>query len=60
MAVNLAHGMLRRRMVTPEQMATVEGCVGKEGLEPFLESGITGVTPGKVRVGFGGVVALII
>lgn len=48
MAVNLAHGMLRRRLVTPEKMTTVEKCVGKEGAERFLESGITGVTPGKV------------
>ncbi|CAM9192842.1 unnamed protein product [Ectocarpus sp. 13 AM-2016] len=49
MAVNLAHGMLRRRLVTPDKLGMVEETIGKEGAERFLDSGITGVTPGKVR-----------
>ncbi|CAM9603549.1 unnamed protein product [Ectocarpus fasciculatus] len=49
MAVNLAHGMLRRRLVTPDKMGLVEETIGKEGAGRFLDSGITGVTPGKVR-----------
>lgn len=49
MAVNLAHGLLRRRLVTPEKMTMVEDTIGKEGADRFLDSGITGVTPGKVR-----------
>lgn len=48
MAVNLAHGQLRRRLVTPDKMSLVEETVGKQGAEHFLDSGITGVTPGKV------------
>lgn len=50
MAVNLAHGMLRRRLVTPDKMGLVEETIGKEGAERFLDSGITGVTPGKVNM----------
>ncbi|CAM9310543.1 unnamed protein product, partial [Hapterophycus canaliculatus] len=49
MAVNLAHGQLRRRLVTPDKMSLVEETIGKNGAERFLDSGITGVTPGKVR-----------
>ncbi|CAM9323675.1 unnamed protein product [Ectocarpus sp. 12 AP-2014] len=49
MAVNLAHGMLRRRLVTPDKLGMVEETIGKEGAGRFLDSGITGVTPGKVR-----------
>lgn len=48
MAVNLAHGQLRRRLVTPDKMILVEGTIGKQGADRFLDSGITGVTPGKV------------
>ena len=50
MAVNLAHGQLRRRLVTPDKMILVEETIGKQGADRFLDSGITGVTPGKVRV----------
>lgn len=50
MAVNLAHGMLRRRLVTPDKMGLVEETIGKEGAGRFLDSGITGVTPGKVNI----------
>ncbi|CAN0137123.1 unnamed protein product [Pylaiella littoralis] len=49
MAVNLAHAQLRRRLVTPDRMRMVEETIGKQGAERFLDSGITGVTPGKVR-----------
>ncbi len=49
MAVNLAHGQLRRRLVTPDKMVLVEETIGKQGADRFLDSGITGVTPGKVR-----------
>lgn len=49
MAVNLAHAQLRRRLVTPDRMRMVEETVGKQGAERFLDSGITGVTPGKVH-----------
>eukprot|EP00903_Cladosiphon_okamuranus_P016122 g14878.t1 len=49
MAVNLAHGQLRRRLVTPDKMSVVEETIGKQGADRFLDSGITGVTPGKVR-----------
>lgn len=48
MAVNLAHGQLRRRLVTPDKMSLVEKAIGKQGADRFLDSGITGVTPGKV------------
>lgn len=48
MAVNLAHGQLRRRLVTPDKMSLVEETIGKDGADRFLDSGITGVTPGKV------------
>ena len=49
MAVNLAHGQLRRRLVTPDKMSLVEETIGKQGADRFLDSGITGVTAGKVR-----------
>lgn len=48
MAVNLAHGELRRRMVTGEHVKRMEAAMGKEDAELMLGSGITGVTPGKV------------
>lgn len=47
--MNLAHGQLRRRLVTPDKMVLVEETIGKQGADRFLDSGITGVTPGKVR-----------
>lgn len=50
MAVNLAHAQLRRRLVTADKMLAVRETIGKEGAERFLDSGITGVTPGKVRI----------
>lgn len=46
--MNLAHGQLRRRLVTPDKMSQVEETIGKQGADRFLDSGITGVTPGKV------------
>ena len=49
MAVNLAHAQLRRRLVTASKMLAVTETIGKEGAERFLDSVITGVTPGKVR-----------
>lgn len=49
MAVNLAHAQLRRRLVTADKMLAVKETIGQEGAERFLDSGITGVTPGKVR-----------
>lgn len=48
MAVNLAHGELRRRLVTAEHLKRMEAAMGKEDAEMMLGSGITGVTPGKV------------
>lgn len=46
--MNLAHGQLRRHLVTPDKMSLVEDTIGKQGADRFLDSGITGVTPGKV------------
>ena len=48
MAVNLAHAQLRRRLLTADKMHRVEQSMGREAAERFADSGITGVTPGKV------------
>lgn len=50
MAVNVAHGQLRRRLVTADKIQKVQGIMGKDSAERFLDSGITGVTPSKVCI----------
>lgn len=50
MTVNLVHGQLRQRLLTSEKLRQVEESMGKEATERFVNSGITGVTPGKVGV----------
>lgn len=48
MAVNVVHGQLRRRFMTAEKAREVEILMGKRAFDIFVDSGITGVTPGKV------------
>lgn len=54
MAVNLAHAQLRKRLMTDEKMQRVEERMGKEAAQLFINSGITGITAGKVRGRSGG------
>lgn len=50
MAVNLAHGNLRRRFISAERAREVQESIGEKSFEVFVSSGITGLTPGKVRL----------
>ncbi|CAM9158528.1 unnamed protein product [Choristocarpus tenellus] len=50
MAVNLVHGGLRKRLMSPGDLKSVSDYLGSDEIAmTFLGSGITGVTPSKVR-----------